>query len=890
MNHKYLRASLFLSVLLGVAPAFAAQFFVAPGGTDASPGTRARPFASPERARDAVRAALKRGEACEVVLRAGNYQLSAPLELGAEDSGTAKSPVVWRAADGESVRLSAGRRVANWKPVSDPQVLARLEPASRRRVLQADLWAQGVSEYGEMSGGFGKGGSAGAELFLDDVPAHVSRYPNEGFISITEALGATPIDVRGTKGTKEGIVRTDDARVARWAQESDPHVLGYWFWDWADARQKVASIDPTTLTLTLGGAPHGYGYRKGQYFYGFNLLSEIDRPGEWFLDRKTGTAYVLPLGNGAPKQAMVTLLPNVLKIDKASHITLRRLTIEGARETAVTIRDSSGVALVGCIIRNSGQWGVSIQGGSNCSVRGCDITGLGDGGVMVEGGDRATLTPANHAVENSHIHHYARWNRTYKAGISLNGVGNRAVRNLIHHAPHQAMNFGGNDHLIEGNEIHNVCEETNDAGAIYAWNDWAARGHVVRGNYIHHIYGRAGEGANGVYLDDNFSSARIENNIFEAQVRPIHLGGGRDHLVSNNLFVDCIRALHIDARGLGWRAYGFEELRQKLEAWPYEESPWTRYPGLRWILNNEPMAPKGIVAERNVFVDSTWDDVEKAALPHITLRQNLFDASRSLLVRPSSPRASTWPAPTLKSDASLRAIGFAPIPTAKIGLYASPERASWPVSRRVDVQTWPAHGEKALVPHPAPPLRVARVERATLVDGVVLPDEYAGAPSTIAETPSRDKASGPPARAWLSHDSKNLYVAVVVPVAKPQSLVRGGAWGAADGIEVALRQGGNGKPGPTFVLQGFPDGRAVSSTDAGASQAASEALLKSSRYAAKVGALEWMAEWSIPLAQFGSALGFNIGVRRTESDEWIAWTGTGAQNWKLAGAGQLVLR
>jgi hypothetical protein len=136
----------------------------------------------------------------------------------------------------------------------------------------------------------------------------------------------------------------------------------------------------------------------------------------------------------------------------------------------------------------------------------------------------------------------------------------------------------------------------------------------VRNNYLHHIYGRAGEGANGVYLDDNFSSATIENNIFEAQVRPIHLGGGRDHKVLNNLFVDCFRALHIDARGLGWRTYGFDELKQKLELWPYTKVPWsTRYPALLTLLSDEPMAPKNVLVARNIIVDSTWDDIEGKA-------------------------------------------------------------------------------------------------------------------------------------------------------------------------------------------------------------------------------------------------------------------------------------
>jgi hypothetical protein len=136
----------------------------------------------------------------------------------------------------------------------------------------------------------------------------------------------------------------------------------------------------------------------------------------------------------------VTLLPSILTFDGATHIAFRNVIFEGARDNAVTVNNSENVVLTACTIRNSGKWAVTITGGRLCAVRGSDIYGLGDGGVSLEGGDRATLTPAGHVVENCHIHHYSRWNRTYKPAVSISGVGNRVLRNLIHHAPHQACN------------------------------------------------------------------------------------------------------------------------------------------------------------------------------------------------------------------------------------------------------------------------------------------------------------------------------------------------------------------------------------------------------------------------------------------------------------------
>ena len=113
------------------------------------------------------------------------------------------------------------------------------------------------------------------------------------------------------------------------------------------------------------------------------------------------------------------------------------------------------------------------------------------------------------------------------------------AHNLIHDAPHIAVIFGGNNHIIEYNEIYNVCYESNDAGAIYAGRDWTMRGTVIRYNYMHHISGFKGKGCVGVYLDDMYCGTKIYGNLFYRVTRAAFIGGGRDNIVENNLFVEC---------------------------------------------------------------------------------------------------------------------------------------------------------------------------------------------------------------------------------------------------------------------------------------------------------------------------------------------------------------
>lgn len=686
MTASHLLPLLLLAVSLAPAADAGRELHVAVGGDDAWNGRSATrsdgdgPFATVERAQEAARGLLAAGRPAgglTIWIHPGTYELRKPLALGPEDSGSGGSPVTWRAAPGGEVRLSAGRRLPAFVPVAEQAILDRLDPAARGQVVMADLKALGITDHGEMSGGFGSGGKPGLELFVDDVPMTVARYPNHGFMRIAAVLGKEPVDVRGTKGCKEGILRFDDERVACWTAEKDAGLLGYWFWDWADQRQRIAAIDAATKVVTLTPPWHGYGYRAGQYCYGFNLLCEIDRPGEWCLDRGAGRLYVWPPA-GATGRAVVSLLPAVVTLRNARHLELRGLVLEAARHDGVTVHGSTSVAITACTIRNHGGKAVHVDGGSQVSVIGCDITGTGDGGIELNGGERKTLTPGGHLAENNHIHHYSRWNRTYRPGIALGGVGNRAARNLIHHAPHQAMAFGGNEHVIEGNEIHNVCEETNDAGVIYAWNDWAGRGNVIRGNFIHHVYGHEGRGCMGVYLDDHFSSAQITGNLFVLVPGAVFLGGGRDHLVEGNCFVDCGPAVHVDARGLNWRAYGKDELIQKLRQQPIDQEPWkSRYPELLKLIDDEPMTPKGTRILRNLCVGGQWEHIEGQAKPYVTLKDNQVIADRSIFVDAEKGDYR------LRPDAAPLTQGFVPLALGQMGLSHDPRRASWPVQHPV---------------------------------------------------------------------------------------------------------------------------------------------------------------------------------------------------------------
>ena len=95
-----------------------AVFHVAPAGNDRSAGDASHPYASLERACQAVQQFRASHPALTdsvfILVHGGRYTLTAPLRLGPGVSGTAASPTVIAAAPGESPVVSGGEALRKW--------------------------------------------------------------------------------------------------------------------------------------------------------------------------------------------------------------------------------------------------------------------------------------------------------------------------------------------------------------------------------------------------------------------------------------------------------------------------------------------------------------------------------------------------------------------------------------------------------------------------------------------------------------------------------------------------------------------------------------------------------------------------------------------------------
>jgi len=676
IHHLLTSAALALAVHTGMA----ADLHVAVTGADTNPGTREKPLATLMGARDAVRQLKQAGprkEGITIYVQGGTYHLAEAVRFAEGDSGAPSAPIIYRAAPEAAVRLTGGREVGGWHPVTDPAVVEKLAAEARGQVVVADLRAQGITNWGKLGvRGFGAGNPAAeGELFFEDEPMTLARWPNKGFRG-----------VKATEGDQVVIVDTD--RVARWSAESEPWVFAYWHFDWAELYEPLAGVDAalqairrsTKVTPVYGITP------KEARWYGFNLLSELDTPGEYYLDRVNGLLYFWPpRANG---RAVLSLAEGLIHADNLSHVTFHGFILEACRGTAITVRGGTNCQIAACTVRNTGQEGIQVSEGQRHEVFGCDVYFTGTGGISMSGGRRPTLTPAAHNAENNHVHHFSRRGRTYNPGISLNGVGNRMAHNLIHDGPHMALAAGGNDHLVEYNEIHNVVQESGDAGAYYVGRDWTQRGNILRHNYFHQILGSTGYGGMTIYLDDQHCGHLIYGNVFERCSQTIFIGGGDDNVVTNNVFLDCWKSAHLDDRGMNWQKKDTDnpdgELRSRLRAVPYQNELWKRrYPTLAGILEDDPGVPKRNVYAGNISAGGIWYDISPGIRQYQTVENNLaFDQDKGWAKLVKDPTGKPVRL-DFKDPTAVAGIGFQAIPVEKIGLYADPRRASWPVQHEV---------------------------------------------------------------------------------------------------------------------------------------------------------------------------------------------------------------
>ncbi len=635
-----------LIIFLMPLTAFAEKrtYYVSTKGNDQAAGTLRHPFKTIQKALETAK--TNQSDTVEILFRGGSYQLLESVRIKGKN-------IVLRPYNSEKVSFTGsisieGNRI---KSVKDKAVRSRIQDAVKDKVKEIDVKSMGVELAGISPKGFGRAAlPSWSELFVNGKPQHLSRWPNDSTVLIGKVHCTGDIPRNQKFGLGDPVFEYLEDRPSSWKSTKDVWIAGYFAYGYADDMIPVKSINPSEKTITAA-IPTMYGFLTGASFrrwYALNLIEEIDEPGEYVIDKEKGKIYFLPEDTRLNNINISILEEPLFYIEDSENILIQGFTFEYSRGMGVYMDTSDHIKIDNCVFRNLGYVAVSIgrgdlpngniykaqhesdkefaegvggvigtlssrlyddrlfnrHAGRNNGVTNCVIYQVGSGGISLGGGDRKTLTPANNYVENCQIYDFNRIEKSYRPGISIDGVGNHVKNCEIFNAPSMAILINGNDHIIEYCDIHHVCEEVDDQGALYYGRDPSERGLKVRYCYFHHFDSQ--HRVSATYHDDGACGMEVYGCIYyQAGTMPVLIGGGHDNVYRNNIFVDMPLAIYIDNRMQNWSKNSLDKggiFDQRLQTVKYDQPPYSKaYPLLADYWKGDPSFPRNNLIEGNLF-------------------------------------------------------------------------------------------------------------------------------------------------------------------------------------------------------------------------------------------------------------------------------------------------
>ncbi|NOV31552.1 right-handed parallel beta-helix repeat-containing protein [Methylomonas sp. ZR1] len=589
--------------------AAAKDYYVSPSGSDSLNGlspsinfwTKTGPFKTLTRARNAIRqlkAAGKFNEAITVHVGRGTYQLQAPLELNDNDSGFLGQEITWQGEKGAT--FITGAINLNCQPF-DPQTPRKILSCSVNNDALANIKSESLKRLA--------GNAPVFELFVDGIKMQLARWPDSDWAHIRLPLtDNTSFTVFEKLPLFTGDLSNAQIHTLPGSDYYDQYI-GVSQINFANNQIDLAS--ETTQKIS-----------SGRLFYLENFQSALNTPKEWFYDIANSQIKFIAPEASLAKQVLISSIPTLLKIYSANYLNFRNITFQHSTSTAITLTYAENVVFDNLEIRNVGGKAIEGYATNNITVTNNHLHDAGRGGVLLYGGDRPTLQASGNLIHNNIFHDYDTVLYNYAPAIEIGGVAATVSHNLVKNAFGNGIVMAGNDHLVEKNEITNICQKSGDCGSIYAsGRDLTYRGSIIRYNYVHDVTGYMlngvtlnianniiqymNEGARGIYLDDAVSGQTVYGNILvNSGYIDIQLGGGRDNRIENNVIKTNKYAILVDQRGA---YFAWSALKNSLSTMPINTAIWReKYPKLGAPINNEKWA-EGNSIQHNIVISGKAD-------------------------------------------------------------------------------------------------------------------------------------------------------------------------------------------------------------------------------------------------------------------------------------------
>jgi hypothetical protein len=537
---------LLLIFISGIAPCYSQNaIYVSPGGNDSGLGTKETPYKTIQRALDKS----VHSDVGLILLQEGIYQQDKPIIIGPEHSRHTPGLTISAEENAKAV-ISGGKEITGWKKQKN------------------GLWATDIREVKSGNWKF-------RQIFVNGEPRQRARKPNSGFLRVKGMPDGTP----GTTGWNSRSQKFEFSKGdlnPEWKNLDDAEVVVYHMW--VDSHLPVQSIDKKTNMVTFtkrsGMAFSDDFTEKGARYIVENVFEELDAPGEWYLNRKTGKCYYYPFPGEEPGNTHIfaPVAEQLLRIEGDSsnlktvkNVTFRNIEFcytnwelppgdtndgQGASSigAAVSLKGVENCTIEHCRFTNLGTWAVKLDKGcSGNTFSSNEIGHVAGGGFNISGGkydESPLLRTSGNRITDNLIHHYGE---VYASAVGIllrQTEGNQVSHNHIHHGYYTGISVGwewglqrsvSRDNIIDYNHIHDIGQDVlSDMGGIYTLG--VSPGTVLRNNLIHDVNANT-YGGWGIYLDAGSAHLLIENNIvYKTEFAPFMIHFSKEATVRNNIF------------------------------------------------------------------------------------------------------------------------------------------------------------------------------------------------------------------------------------------------------------------------------------------------------------------------------------------------------------------
>jgi hypothetical protein len=481
-----------------------ADFYVAPDGADANPGTKEAPFGSINRARLAVRDKIAAGADGDitVLLRNGTYRMGATLVFDPDDSARNGAMVTYAAYPDEHPVMSGGMPVSGWQRLTD-----RIEGTPDGAI--GKIWVADIPQHNgqtctfsalfDREGLLDRACSPRMHTEKDEVEL-TSRPPKELRHRLRE-LHFRPGDMKAWSNVQD---------IELFLTPRNPWTVNYLALESIDVDKGIAK---TTLPGTYPLVSYG-GWDILDAFYRVeNVIDFLDAPGRWVVDTNAGKIYLWPR-EPEPEDIVIPVLTELVlfsgQLDAnrwSKNITLtgiafrhgdrmrwapERVSLQHDWEqydepnALVRLRGSENIKITDCLFEHGGGGGVrlDLHAIDNCVCHN-EIRYVGGTGIVLAGYGPGTRDENHHnEISFNHIHHAGRlWWHSPAIFLSQSGH-NRISNNLIHNMPYCGVIMSGlRSYVFDmtvDQERHDAIYEPDDKALTEGYRSirWDEVGHV----------------------------------------------------------------------------------------------------------------------------------------------------------------------------------------------------------------------------------------------------------------------------------------------------------------------------------------------------------------------------------------------------------------------------